>query len=51
MRLMDQLYDLEEEQKMIEANITEFMKTARQYLLDLMPVSAQMGAQQSCKGC
>ena len=36
---------------MIEANITEFMKTARQYLLDLMPVSAQMIVQQGCKSC
>ena len=31
---------------MIEANITEFMKAARHYLLDLMPISAQ-----GCKGC
>jgi hypothetical protein len=51
MQSMDQPYDLEEEQKMIEANITEFMKTARQYLLDLMPVSPHTIAQQSCKGC
>lgn len=36
---------------MIEANIIEFMKAARQHLLELMPSSEQMIIKLGCKGC
>ena len=36
---------------MIEANILEFMNTARQYLLGFMPSPAQMTAEQGCQSC
>lgn len=48
---MDQPSDLEEEQQMIEANIIEFMKAARQHLLELMPIAQQSVANLGCKGC